>query len=50
MFNPLTGFLDAIGHGADSPLPMREALIEAYAKYQRLSVRAAGTVFTKLDP
>jgi hypothetical protein len=27
----------------------REALIAAYAKYQRISPKAAGTVFTKLD-
>jgi predicted dehydrogenase len=26
MFNPLTAFLDAIADGADSPLPLRQAL------------------------
>lgn len=35
-------------HGVDARQPLRTALIAAYAKYQRLSTRAAGSVFTSL--
>jgi hypothetical protein len=35
-------------HGVDAPGPLRTALIAAYAKYQRISTRAAGSVFTSL--
>jgi len=35
-------------HGVDARQPLRAALIAAYAKYQRLSTRAAGSVFTSL--
>jgi len=35
-------------HGVDAPGPLRTALVAAYAKYQRISTRAAGSVFTSL--
>lgn len=35
--------------GVDASVPMRTALVAAYAKYQRVSLRAAATVFTKID-
>ena len=35
-------------HGVDASGSLRDALIAAYAKYQHLSLRAAGTVFTRV--
>ncbi|AKQ66356.1 hypothetical protein A176_003268 [Myxococcus hansupus] len=37
-------------HGPTETTAMRTALVEAYARYQRISVRAAGSVFSKLPP
>ncbi|MDC0713812.1 hypothetical protein POL68_35425 [Stigmatella sp. ncwal1] len=37
-------------HGPTETKAMRTALVEAYARYQRLSLRAAGSVFSKLPP
>jgi len=37
-------------HGPTAPGPLRAALVDAYARYQRITPRAAGTVFSKLGP
>lgn len=37
-------------HGPTEPKAMRAALVEAYARYQRISLRSASSVFSKLTP
>ena len=37
-------------HGPTEPKAMRTALVEAYARAQRISLRSAGSVFSKLPP
>lgn len=45
----LEAVLEAVrGHGVLARAAVREALVSAYAKYQKLSLRAAGSVFAKL--
>jgi hypothetical protein len=35
-------------HGPTAPVPLRTALVDAYARYQRITPKAAGTVFSRL--
>lgn len=46
----LAALLDNVArHGPDDRAALRRALVEAYARYQRISARAAASVFTDLD-
>ncbi|MCY1023365.1 hypothetical protein [Pyxidicoccus sp. MSG2] len=37
-------------HGPTEPVAIRVALVESYARYQRISLKAAGSVFSKVAP
>jgi hypothetical protein len=37
-------------HGPTATVPLRTALVDAYARYQRITPKAAGTVFSRLKP
>ena len=36
-------------HGVDERVHLRRALVEAYARYQRITPAAAGSVFSRLE-